>query len=73
MLSYWLKCRINTKSKNPKFVKTKKGRITLLSKCEVCDRKKSKFIRQQEAIGLLSSLGIKAPLSKITLLGLFLF
>ena len=39
------------------------GRIMLLSKCTVCDSKNSKFIKQQEASGLLSSLGIKAPLS----------
>ena len=33
----------------------------LLSKCEVDDSKKSKFIKEQEASGLLSSLGTKAP------------
>ena len=37
----------------------------LLSKYAVCDSKKSKFIKQQEASGLLSSLGIKMSLSKI--------
>ena len=31
----------------------------LLSKCGVCDKKKSKFIKQQEASGLLSSFGEK--------------
>ena len=40
-------------------------------KCEVV--KKSKFIKEQEASRLLSSLGIKTPLSKIPLLGLLLF
>ena len=69
MLSYCLKCRKNTESKNPKVARTKNGRIMLLSKCAVCDSKKSKFIKQQEASGLLSSLGIKAPLSKIPLVG----
>ena len=44
-----------------------------LPKCEVCDGKKSKFIKQKEASGLLSSLGIKAPLSKIPLVGSLLF
>ena len=39
-----------------------------LSKCPVCDSKKSKFIKQQEASGFLSSLGIKIPLSKIHLI-----
>ena len=60
---YCLKCRKNTESKNPKVAKTKNGRIMLLSKCTVCDSKKSKFIKEQEASGLLSSLGIKTPLN----------
>ena len=61
-----MKCRKNTESKNPKVVRAKNGRIVLLSKCAVCDSKKSKFIKEQEASGLLSSLGIKTPLNKIT-------
>ena len=61
LLSYCLKCRKNTESKNPKVAKTKNGRIILLSICAVCDRKKSTFIKDREASGLLSSLGIKAP------------
>ena len=35
----------------------------------MCGSKKSKFIKKQEAKGLLSNLGIRAPLSKIPLLG----
>ena len=61
------------KCKNPKVVKTKNGRIMLLSKCAVCDSKKSKFIIEQEATGLLNILGIKTPLSKIPLVGPLLF
>ena len=45
----------------------------LLSKCMVCNSKKSRFVKEQEASGLLISLGIKAPLSKIPLLGNILF
>ena len=73
MLSYCLMCGKNTKSKNPKVARTKNEKIMLLSKCAVCDGKKSKFIRQQEASGLLNSLGIKTPLSKIPLVGPLLF
>ena len=40
------KNNIKTESKNPKFVKKKHGRIMLLSKCEVRDSKKSKFIEE---------------------------
>ena len=73
MLSYCLKCRKNTESKNSKVVRAKNGRIILLSKCGVCDCKKSKFIKEQEAHGLLSSLVIKTPLNKIPLLSTLLF
>ena len=73
MFSHCLKCRRNAEIKNPKIVKTKNGRIMLLSKCEVYDSKKSKFIKEKEASGLLSSLGIKTPLSKILLVGPLLF
>ena len=57
MLFYCLRCRKNTWSKNPKVVRTNR-RIMVLSKCETCDNKKSKFIKEQEASGLLSSLQI---------------
>ena len=39
------------------------------SKCAVCGSKKSKFIKEQLARGLLNSLGLKAPLSIVLLLG----
>ena len=42
------------------------------SKCEVCNSQKSKFVKEQEASRLLSSLGIKIFLNKIPLLGSFL-
>ena len=73
MLSYCLKCSKNTESRNPKLVKTKNGRIILLSKCAMWYSKKSRFIKEQEASGLLSSLGIKALLSNISLVGALLF
>ena len=73
MLSYCLKCRKNTESKNPKAARTKNGRIMLLSKCAVCDNKKSKFITERESSGLLNSVGIKAPLNTIPLVGPLLF
>ena len=45
----------------------------LLLKCAVCDSKNLKFIKEREASGLLSSLGIKIRLSKIPLVGPLLF
>ena len=52
MLLYCLKCIENTESKNQKFVKSKNERIMLLSNCALCDREKSRFIKEQEASGL---------------------
>ena len=45
----------------------------ILSKCAECGSKKSRFIKNQEAKGLLSSLGLRTPLSKVPLLGDILF
>ena len=70
---YCLKCIKNTECKNPKEVMAKNGRIMLLSNCVVYDGKKPKFIKEQEASGLLTSLGTKTCLNKISLLGPFLF
>ena len=72
MLSYCLKCRRNTESINPKVSKTN-GKAIILSTCAICGSKKSKFIKQQEAKGLLSNLGLRTPLSKIPVLGDILF
>ena len=49
MSLYCLKCKKIIESKNPKVVRTKNRRIMLLSKCELCDSKKSKFTKEQEA------------------------
>ena len=54
-------------------MRTKNGRIMLLSRCVVCKGRKSKFLKKQEAKVLLSSIGIRAPLSQIPLLGPLLF
>ena len=63
----------NTENKDAKMIKTKNDRLMLSSKCAVCGNKKSKFMKEQEAKGLLSNLGIRTPLSKIPLLGDLLF
>ena len=68
MNSYCLSCKKDTKSIDPKEVKTKNNRLMMLSKCSVCNNEKSKFIKEQEARGLLSDLEIRTPLSKIPLL-----
>ena len=72
MLSYCLKCRKNKQNINPVNAKTSNGGTIILSKFAVCDAKKSRFIKKQDASGILSNLSLKAPLSKIPLLdGIF--
>ena len=73
MLSYCLKCKRNTESINPKVLKTTNGKAIILSKCAICGSTKSKFIKEQQAKGLSSNLGLKTPLNKIPVLGDILF
>ena len=72
MKSYCLKCRKDTENINPE-VSSSNGRAMILSKCAICGSKKSRFIKNQEAKGLLSNLGIRTPLSKVPILGDILF
>ena len=73
MSTYCLKCKQNTENVNSKVLKTKNGRAMLLSKCAVCSSTKSRFMKEQDAKRLSSSLGLKTPLNKIPLLGDVLF
>ena len=73
MKSYCLKCRKDTENINPRVSNTSNGRKTILSKCATCGSKKSKFIKNQEAKGLFSNLGVRTPLSEVPILGDILF
>ena len=68
MKTYCVKCRKVTENIDPKMFRTKNNRLIMQSKCSVCGIKKSRFVKEQEAKGLLSNLGIRTPLSKIPLL-----
>ena len=59
-----VKCRKDTENVGPKIVRTKNNRLVMQSKCSVCGIKKLRFVKEQEAKGLLSNLGIKTPLTK---------
>ena len=72
MKIYCVKWRKVTENIDPKLVRTKDNRLIMQSKCSVCRIKKSRFVKEQEAKGLLSNLGIRIALSKIPLLN-FLF
>ena len=65
MKSYCLKCRKNIENINSRVSKTSNDRAMVLSKCAMCDSKKTRFMKKQEAKGLLSKLGFKTPLSKV--------
>ena len=73
MKSYSLKCRKDTENIDPRVSNTSNGRKTILSKCAICGGKKSRFIKDREAKGLLSNLGVKIPLSKVPILDDILF
>ena len=67
------KCRKDTENINPKISNKTNGRKTILSKCAIYSTKKSRFIKNQEAKGLLSNVGVRTPLSKVPILGDILF
>ena len=71
MKTYCLKCKTNTDNIDPKMFRTKNNKLLMQSKCSVCKNKKSRFIKEQDAKGLFSNLGIETPLSKIPLFNVF--
>ena len=73
MKSYCLKCRKDIENINPRVSKTSNGRTMVLLKCAICNSKKSRFIKNQEAKRLLCNLGVRTPLSEIPILGDILF
>ena len=68
--TYCLVCRKYTKNNNPKIVRNRQNRLMIESNCATCGSRKSSFIKEQQAMGILSNLGIKTPLSKVTLLNI---
>ena len=73
MKSYCLKCRKDTENINSKVSKTSNNRTMIFLNWSKCGSKKSRFIKNQEAKGLLSNLGIGTPLNKVSILGDVLF
>ena len=68
MKTYCVKCIKDTENLNSEMFKTKNNRLIMQSKCSIYGTKKSSFVKEEEAKGLLSNLGIKTPSSKIPLL-----
>ena len=61
--TYCLSCRKNTENTNPKIVKSKNNRSMMLSKCAICNNKKSRFISQGS--GLFDILGLDIPQNRM--------
>ena len=67
---YCLLCKDYTKSINPKIVRNRQNKYIIQSNCATCGSKKSRFIKEQKASGILSNLGNKTPLSQVPLLNI---
>ena len=65
MQTYCVSCRKDNENKKPKVFKTKNGRLILKSVCSVYGHKETRSISKNKGSGLLSSVGIRAPLSRI--------
>ena len=70
MKTYCLKWKKDTENIDPKVVRTKNNRLLIQSKCSDCKNKNPRFVKEQEAKGLSSNLGINTPFSKIPLLNI---
>ena len=68
--TYCLVCRDYTKSINQKIVRNRQNRCIIQSNCTTCRSKKSRFIKEQKALGILSNLEIKTPLTQVPLLNI---
>ena len=68
MKTYCIMCKKDTENKKLKVFKTKNGRLILKSTWSMSNNKKLRFISKNKGSGLLSSLGIRTPLSQIPLL-----
>ena len=68
--TYCLVCKDCSKSINPKIVRNRQNNYIIQSNCATCGSKKSRFIKEQKALGILSNLGIKTPLSQVPFLNI---
>ena len=68
--NYCLVCRDYTKSINQKIVRNRQKRYIIQSNCATCGSKKSRFVKGQKALGIISNLRIKTPLSQVPLLNI---
>ena len=63
--TYCLSCKKYIKNINPRIVRNKHNRSMIQPNCAIYNSKKSRFIKEHQASGLLSNLGIKTFLNKV--------
>ena len=63
MNTYCLSCKKDTGNINPKAIKSKNNRKMMLSRCSVCNNKKSTFLSERS--GWLDSLGLNPPQNRM--------
>ena len=63
-----MKCRKDTGNIDSEISSSSNGNTMILSKCAICGSKNARFIKNQEAKGLLNNSGINTPLSKVPIL-----
>ena len=68
--TYCLVCKKYTGNTNPKIVRNRQNMLMIQTNCAICGSKRSRFIKEQKALGILSNLGIKTPLSQVPLLNI---
>ena len=66
-------CKKYRENTNPKIVRNRQNRLMIQSNCAICGSKTSRFIKEQKALGILSNLGIKTPLSQVPLLNILFY
>ena len=58
-----LSCKKDTRNIDPKLVNTKNNKRVTISRCSICNNKKSTFISQGS--GLIDSLGLNTPQNRM--------
>ena len=62
-ITYCLSCKKDARNIDPKVVKTKNNKLVIISKCSICNNKKSIFISQGS--GMLDNLGLNTPQNRM--------
>ena len=63
--TYCLACRKYTKNNKPKILRNRQNMLMIQSNCATCGSKKSRFIKEEQTMGILSNLGIKTPITPL--------